>query len=88
MVLRFILAAIALFVLFKGLMKAIQLWRWYREIQRKTVSRSGERVSEMVRDPVCGVYISGDQALSVVKDGRRFHFCSPECQQKFLKQQV
>ena len=87
MVLRLILAAIVLFLLFKLVSRGIQLLRWYKAVKGTTVPDRGERVSEMVRDPVCGMYISGDSALTAVKDGRRYHFCSPECQRKFLNRQ-
>lgn len=87
MVLRLILAAIVLFLLFKVISKGIYLLRWYQQVKAKTVGGGGEPVSEMVRDPVCGVYISGDRALSAVKGGRRYYFCSQECHRKFLERQ-
>lgn len=41
---------------------------------------------EMVKDPVCGAYVSLDQEIRV-RDGETVHrFCSYECRDKFLAQ--
>ncbi len=40
--------------------------------------------NEMVRDPVCGIYIPAQEAVSVVKAGKTVHFCSDECRQRFV----
>ncbi len=39
----------------------------------------------MVRDPVCGLHIPEHRALTEVRAGERYHFCSDECRQSFLK---
>jgi YHS domain-containing protein len=84
MLLRIFLIGVLIFVVFKFASLAFRFLRWYRQMPRTAASGPDEQVSEMVRDPVCGMYISGDTALSAIKDGRRFHFCSTECHQKFL----
>ncbi len=44
-------------------------------------------IKEMVRDPVCGLYIPGDGAVGLIDDGKVIHFCSEECRQKFINNQ-
>lgn len=39
----------------------------------------------MVRDPVCGLHLPESRALSEVRGGERFHFCSDACLQSFRK---
>ncbi len=40
---------------------------------------------EMARDPVCGTYISVDNAPSLVHEGSRVFFCSEECMREFME---
>ena len=40
---------------------------------------------ELMRDPVCGMYIGIDEAVaSAVSEERRFYFCCLRCQAAFL----
>jgi YHS domain-containing protein len=48
-------------------------------------NRSGAK--EMVQDPVCGLYIASNDALSAIRSGRRVWFCSEECRLKFLQKE-
>ncbi|NDY43385.1 YHS domain-containing protein [Dissulfurirhabdus thermomarina] len=38
---------------------------------------------ELVRDPVCGVYVPRRDALRLERQGRTYHFCSRECRRRF-----
>lgn len=38
---------------------------------------------ETFRDPVCGVYVSGEDAVIGRYEGERLHFCSMECLEKY-----
>lgn len=38
------------------------------------------------RDPVCGVYLSEDQAVIGRLDGQRHYFCSMDCLEKYREQ--
>lgn len=41
----------------------------------------------MVKDPVCGMELDLDKAFAKrTQDGRKFHFCSPECLEQFDEQ--
>ena len=40
----------------------------------------------MVKDPVCGSYVSVDDSVKVRDGAQTRHFCSYECRDKYLKQ--
>ena len=43
-------------------------------------------VEEMVQDPVCGVYISKDSAVTESRGGTQYYFCGEECRSKFKEE--
>ena len=49
---------------------------------------SGERDAgvETFRDPVCGVYVSEEDAVVGRHDGQRHYFCSMNCLEKYREQ--
>jgi YHS domain-containing protein len=72
------------------------LWLVVRYIKLKFVERlrelfggenggsaGGGEVAEMVRDPVCGSYISIEDAVKEEISGEERYFCSKECAEKF-----
>jgi YHS domain-containing protein len=57
--------------------------------KRRVRHETGRRVStevaeEMVRDPVCEVYLPRADAIRRKVQGRDYFFCSPGCLDKFL----
>jgi YHS domain-containing protein len=42
--------------------------------------------TETHRDPVCGVYVSEEDAVIGRLDGQRHYFCSMECLEKYREQ--
>lgn len=40
---------------------------------------------EMKKDPQCGTYVSTELSLKTKYNGDVLHFCSPECQEQYLK---
>jgi len=38
---------------------------------------------KLVRDPVCGTFVSPQSALSTDARGARYYFCSEDCRRKF-----
>lgn len=86
MLLKFIIIGAALFVAYK------LFFNDFKRKQKSNKEESGkERASkmaagELVKDPVCGDYVSVEDSVTV-KDGEKVHhFCSYECRDKFLKQ--
>jgi len=44
-----------------------------------------EPATEMVQDPICGLFIDPTKALSLENQGVLYYFCSDQCETKFLK---
>ncbi|HET8548693.1 MAG TPA: YHS domain-containing protein [Bryobacteraceae bacterium] len=38
---------------------------------------------ELKRDPVCGTYVAESASIKRSVSGQVYHFCSPECRDKF-----
>ena len=55
-----------------------------KPLQKTAESRDSSE--ETHRDPVCGVYISEKEAIIGRHDGKRHHFCSMNCLEKYREQ--
>jgi YHS domain-containing protein len=80
--LKFIIFAVAAFVLYKLITgdKRKKQQNQEREVHQKAAQ------GEMVKDPVCGAYVSKDSEIRV-RSGDTVHcFCSYDCRDKYLKQ--
>jgi len=56
---------------------------------KRTPAKSAEHkapVAETFRDPVCGMYISEEDAVIGKLDGQRHYFCSMNCLEKYREQ--
>lgn len=73
------LAAFFLWKMFAGDMKRRQD---EAKRERDTLIAKGE----MVKDPVCGAYVSPEDAVRSSLEGRVVHFCSYECRDKYIRQ--
>jgi len=51
-------------------------------------SENATTTSEMIQDPVCGMYVPGNEAITAVINGRVVYFCSEECRDKFVNDRV
>jgi len=47
-------------------------------------SAGPSKTGKLIKDPVCGTYVSQDQSLTMTRGSETFHFCSEECHDKFL----
>jgi len=61
------------------LLKGLGAGRKVREAGTKREIHGGQ----MVRDPVCGIYLPKDIAIRKVIQGKEFYFCSEECKKRF-----
>jgi len=48
---------------------------------------SGMAPQELVKDPQCGTFVSPELSIRTRFQGRELHFCSRECEKKFLQAQ-
>ena len=64
----------------------LMLFFYYRNYKKRKLNRKEKvRITEMVKDEVCGVYLPKDEALKVEIAGKVYYFCSQECKNAFLK---
>jgi YHS domain-containing protein len=82
---RLALAAAFIFVVAKLLTFLIRLFNRKSSEPQVEAANLPHGASEMVRDPVCGLYVPVDEAFREVKDGRASYFCSDKCRREFLK---
>ena len=62
------------------------LFFYYRNYKKRKLNRKEKvRITEMVKDEVCGVYLPKEEALKVEVEGKVYYFCSQECKDAFLK---
>jgi len=55
------------------------------EKKQQTMERK-VATGEMVKDPICGAYVSPEQQIRVRAGDAVHHFCSYECRDKFVEQ--
>jgi glucose-6-phosphate 1-dehydrogenase len=48
------------------------------------INRIGGAIEFMTKDPICGMTVDPESALSAERNNKTFYFCSEECQQKFI----
>lgn len=64
----------------------VQRWWYWLQAGHRTVApgRRGEVPSTVLQmDPVCGTYVAVDSSFKKVSGGKVYHFCSPECRNRF-----
>ena len=55
--------------------------------KKPEVAASGQREAAVThRDPVCGVYVSEEDAVVGRLEGERHYFCSMDCLERFREQ--
>ena len=80
--LKFIIPIVCAYILFKLLTGDKKRKAEKAHKQKEKMAADGL----MVKDPVCGTYVSTDTDIRV-REGEKVHsFCSYECRDKFLKQ--
>jgi len=52
-------------------------------VQQARQSSGTGAATMLQQDPVCGTYVAVDSSLKRIINGRVFHFCSPECRDKY-----
>lgn len=81
--LKFLILAAGLFLLYKLFKGDARRKEMKEEKEQETLKASGE----MVKDPICGSYVSREDCEIRVRNGETVHcFCSYECRDKYVKQ--
>jgi YHS domain-containing protein len=83
-VIRYLLVAILLLLIARA------FWRLMDGIieaaggtSRKRTGPGASAAVKLVRDPVCGTYVTPRNALSTTAGGTTHYFCSEDCRRKF-----
>ena len=50
-----------------------------------STSTTAPHQGEMVRDPVCGIFVATELSQKLRRGGTMVHFCSRECMEKYQK---
>ncbi|WP_027722704.1 transcriptional regulator [Maridesulfovibrio zosterae] len=79
--LKFIIIAIAGFVMWKLFSGDLQKKQKGNEKQQEKKIKAGE----MVKDPICGTYVRKDGDIRVRNGEKVECFCSFECRDKYIK---
>lgn len=78
---KFLVFAAACFILYKMLTND----RKKKVEVKKTSDEQLAREGVLVKDPVCGTYVSKDSDIRIKDGGQVRCFCSYECRDKYLK---
>jgi YHS domain-containing protein len=79
--LKLVIFAAAGFILYKLIMGDQKKKNLNREKKKQDLIDSGE----MVKDPICGTYVSTETGIRVKDDDQVHYFCSYQCRDAFLK---
>jgi uncharacterized protein len=82
---RIIVFGLLIYVGIKTLSWVLRLVSSARADRQGDVAEPQLAANDMVRDPVCGVYISARDALNLPKRGGTLYFCSEECRRRYTE---
>ncbi|MDY0274561.1 MAG: transcriptional regulator [Desulfomicrobium sp.] len=78
---KFLIFAVAGFALYKLIANDRKKKMEIKNTKKETMAKEGI----LVKDPICGTYVSKDSDIRI-KEGDKIHcFCSYECRDKYLK---
>lgn len=73
----YILLILGIYYLFKSTFKSSS---------SKKRNLSWQIQDELVKDPMCGIYIPKSKAIKAKINGQTYYFCSKECKKSYIKQ--
>ncbi|AMD91689.1 transcriptional regulator [Desulfomicrobium orale] len=80
--LKFFIFAAACYLLYKLFMNDRKKKAQVRTARNEAMAKEGV----LVKDPVCGTYVSRDSDIRIKDGGEVRCFCSYECRDKYLKE--
>lgn len=81
--LKLVIFIVAGFILYKLIMGDQKKKGLNKDKRNQDLIDSGE----MVKDPVCGTYVSTETDIRVKDEDQVYYFCSYECRDRFVQQQ-
>jgi uncharacterized protein len=85
MVLKFLAGLVLAYFVVKGLLLLTRIVRSSGRPTSEASAPEGAVTQEMVKDPVCGLYLPGRDALRVIVQGVPVYFCSEQCRRKYIE---
>jgi uncharacterized protein len=82
---RIILFGLLIYMGIKVISRVMRLLGSTREVKPVDAPQRGPEAREMVRDPLCGVYVSAVDAVSLNRRGGTVYFCSDECRRRYIE---
>jgi uncharacterized protein len=73
--LLYVLLGLVIYYLLRGLLESKPKEEKLREFE-----------DELVKDPICGIYIPKNKAITAKVEGAKVYFCSRECKEKYLEE--
>ena len=86
MPLKFILIALGIFIVYKLFANDFLHKQKKGEEKEKKETAQKKADGELVKDPVCGTYVSIEDSITVRDDENVYYFCSYDCRDRFLKE--
>jgi YHS domain-containing protein len=74
---------VLLFLLVRSLLSGFMRRPVRRDAPRPSAEPRVSPGGELVKDPVCGTYVSAAASVTRTVNGKVLHFCSKDCSQKF-----
>lgn len=84
--LKFVVIALGIFIVYKLFANDFLHKKKKSGEKEAKVTEKKKAAGELVKDPVCGTYVSLDDSITVRDGDEVYHFCSYDCRDKFLKQ--
>ena len=92
--LRNLLRLVAIFIALAVVRAVVgMILNFFRGLSKKSGDRESPTASAgagaplsaglLVKDPVCGTFVSVGTSTKITMEGETFHFCSPACRDKF-----
>ncbi len=78
---KFLVFIAAGFILYKLVMGERKKKEELRRSNERTMAKEGV----LVRDPICGTYVSKESDIRVKQGNETFYFCSYECRDRYLE---
>jgi len=88
MVVRLLLICLAAYVAVRLAARVIRYLAAAPRREAVVGPENSTATSEMIQDPVCGMYVPGHETITAVSNGQVVHFCSEECRDKFVNDRV
>jgi uncharacterized protein len=85
MILKFLAGLVLAYFAVKGLLFLSRVLRSSGRAGSEASARSDAVTQEMVKDPVCGLYVPGRDALRIEVQGVPVYFCSEQCRRKYVE---